>query len=226
MNHKILHEPDFSMLKLNLKANEKVFAESGAMLGKSTNMDVETSIKGGLLKGFKRKVLNNESLFINTFTAQNTPGELLLAPATPGDIEHLKLSGRKYYLQSGSYLASSEGVEIDSKWQGAKSFLAGEQFFMMECKGYGDLWFSTFGAVHLVNVEGSYTVDTGAIVAFEETLDYSIKSVGGLKSLFFSGEGLVCRFSGVGKLYLQTRLPAGFIHWINPFRPTEKSKEQ
>jgi len=223
MKHEIIQKPDFAMLKISLEQDESVSAESGAMLGKDSNVDIKTSVKGGLLKGFKRKLLNDESLFINTFTATNKPGELLLAPSTPGDIEHLELNGNTVFLQSGSYLASGNGVETDTKWGGAKAFFGGEQIFMIKCQGQGDLWFSTYGAVHTVDVEGSYIVDTGAIVAFEDTLDFRVKSVGGLKSLLFSGEGLVCEFSGVGKLYLQTRLPAGFVQWVNPFRPQKKS---
>jgi len=49
-------------------------------------------------------------------------------------------------------------------------------------------------------------------------------SVGGYKSLFFSGEGLVCRFSGKGRVWIRTRQVPGFITWINPFRRVQKKK--
>jgi uncharacterized protein (AIM24 family) len=65
-------------------------------------------------------------------------------------------------------------------------------------------------------------VDTGHIVGFEPGLTFNVRKVGGLKSLFLSGEGLVCDFSGKGKLYLQTRKPTGFVHWVNRFRPMKK----
>ena len=73
-----------------------------------------------------------------------------------------------------------------------------------------------------IEVNGSYVVDTGHIVAFTEGLDYSISSVGGYKSLFFSGEGLVCRFSGTGRVWIQTRKLQPFLFWLFPFRPSKK----
>ena len=74
-----------------------------------------------------------------------------------------------------------------------------------------------------IDVQGEYVVDTGYIVAFTEGLDYKVQSVGGYKSLFLSGEGLVCRFSGSGKLWIQTRQVPSFSSWVNPFRPVKKS---
>ena len=90
--------------------------------------------------------------------------------------------------------------------------------FLLKASGVGDLFISSYGAVHPVQVQGTYTVDTGHIVAFQETLQYSIRKVGGLKSLFFSGEGLVCEFSGHGMLWLQTRNPTTLASFMHPYR--------
>ena len=226
MEHTIIHKPDFAAVKINLSAGEQVCAEAGAMLAMSSNINLETSTRGGALKGLKRATMGGESFWMNTFTAQDKPGDLYLAPATSGDVLHLVLEGKPLFLQSGSYLASSPSVDLDAKWTGAKTFFGGEGLFMLKCAGTGDLWFSSFGAIHEIDVEGGYTVDTGAIVAFEETLSFRVRSVGGMKSLLFSGEGLVCEFSGHGKLYLQTRLPASFINWIHPFRPKRAKKKE
>jgi uncharacterized protein (AIM24 family) len=64
-------------------------------------------------------------------------------------------------------------------------------------------------------------VDTGHVVAFTEGLEYSVSRIGGYKSLFFSGEGLVCRFSGNGRLWIQTRKLGAFARWVYPFRPAK-----
>ncbi len=223
MEHEILCKPDFAAIRIKLAQGEQVSAEPGAMVAMDSSIKIETAAKGGFLKGLKRAVVGGESFFMNTFTAETGEGSLYLAPAVPGDLHHIVLSGAPFYLQSGAYVASDKSIEVDSKWSGAKTFFGGEGLFMLQCSGEGNLWFSSFGAIHEVDVQGSYIVDTGAIVAFENTLNFNVKSVGGLKSLLFSGEGLVCEFNGTGKLYIQTRQPAGFVSWVNPFRPKKSN---
>ena len=115
-------------------------------------------------------------------------------------------------------MASTKEVKVDTRWQGAQGFFAGEGLFMLQCSGTGDLWISSYGAIHAVDIRGSYVVDTGHIVAFEESLDFNVKSVGGIKSLLFSGEGLVCEFTGRGRLWLQTRCSLSLVSFLHPFR--------
>ena len=127
------------------------------------------------------------------------------------------------FLQSSAYVASSMNVDVDSKWQGFKGFFSGEGLFLLRCTGQGDLWFNTYGAMIEVPVDGNYVVDTSHVVAFTSGLEYNVESVGGLKSLFLSGEGLVCRFHGQGKVWIQTRHPMAFANWAYPFRPQKNN---
>ena len=69
-------------------------------------------------------------------------------------------------------------------------------------------------------------MDTGYIVAFEDSLSYHVEMIGGLsfrsfKTGILGGEGLVCRFQGQGKVWIQTRQLFNFINFINPFRPVK-----
>ena len=73
------------------------------------------------------------------------------------------------------------------------------------------------------HIDDDYVVDTGNIVAFTDGLEYTISKVGGYKSLFFSGEGLVCRFRGKGKVWIQTRTANAFVNWAHWYRPVQKS---
>ena len=102
-----------------------------------------------------------------------------------------------------------------------KGFFSGAGLFLIRCSGVGDLFFNTFGALVAVDVDGTYVVDNGHIVAFTEGLEYQIGSIAGYKSFFFSGEGLVCRFSGQGRVWVQTRQLAAFAAWIYPYRPSK-----
>lgn len=217
MQVNIIGAPDYAMAEVDLAANEQVQVESGSMMAMTPNLTLETKAKGGILSGLKRMV-GGESFFMNTYTAQGAPGRIMIAPAVPGDMRHVQLNGGEFYIQSGSYVASSPAITLDTKWGGAKTFFGGEGLFILKASGTGDVLFGSFGAIHEVSVNGAYTVDTGHIVAFEAGLQFNVRKVGGLKSLFLSGEGLVCDFRGSGKLYIQTRKPGSFVHWIHQFR--------
>ena len=217
MQVNIVGAPDFAMAEVDLAASEQIQVESGSMMAMTTNLTIETKAKGGILSGLKRMV-GGESFFMNTYTSQGAPGKIMIAPAVPGDMRHVQLNGGEFYIQSGAYVASSPTIALDTKWGGAKTFFGGEGLFILKASGTGDVLFGSFGAIHEVDVSGGYSVDTGHIVAFEAGLSFNVRRVGGLKSLFLSGEGLICDFRGNGKLYIQTRKPGSFVHWIHPFR--------
>ncbi len=222
MKHEIVGRPDFAMLQLLLEPGESIRAESGAMVSMDSTLELETKAQGGILAGIKR-MIGGESFFVNTFRAGNQPGRLHLAPGSPGDLHGMELAeGESWMLQSGAYVAGGTSVEVDTKWGGARTFFGGEGLFMLRVTGPGPLFFGSYGALEVLDIDGEMVVDTGAIVAFDEGLDYRVETVGGLKSLLFSGEGLVCRFHGRGRLYIQTRLPAPLAAFLHPFRPVKQ----
>ncbi|MCA9519544.1 MAG: TIGR00266 family protein [Myxococcales bacterium] len=224
MKFNIFGAPDYAMIDVDLAQGESVVAESGAMVAMSANTKMTTSTRGGLLKGLKRAVLGGESLFQNTFTAENGNGRVQLAPSTPGDLKQWDLAeGQSLFMQGGCYVASTPETTLDTKWGGAKGFFSGTGMFLLKATGPGTVFVSAYGALHQVRIEGEYIVDTGHIVAFEETLTYSISKVGGLKSFFFGGEGLVARFSGHGNAWVQTRNPTSLVEFVNPFRPVKSN---
>jgi len=225
VKHQILDAPNFAMLKVTFDApGERLVAESGAMVAMSAELGIETTLRGGLLAAAKRKMLGGESLFQNTYTASAGGQEIYLAPPAEGDMKSRTLAlGETLFLQSGAYVAH-EGPDLvlDTKWGGVRSFFGGVGFFLLKLTGPGTVFFGSYGALHQVDVgpEG-YTADTGHIVAFTEGLEYRVRPFGGMKGLFFSGEGLVCDFSGRGSLLLQTRNPSSLAAFLQPFRPVK-----
>lgn len=217
MHSEIRNGPDYASLHLVLEEGEQVITEAGAMMGMSPGLKMSTDMKGGLM-GAAKRAMGGESVFLNTYTATAAGQRLDIAPASPGDLHHLRLENSAVLVQSGSYCACTPGVDVDSKWAGARGFFAGEGLVMLRCHGTGDLWISSYGAIHRVDVEDTYVVDTTHIVAFEESLTYTVRSVGGMKSLLLSGEGRVCEFSGRGALYIQTRSVPALAAFLHPFR--------
>lgn len=221
----ITQRPDYALLTVHLEQGQKVFAEPSAMASMDTTLHMKAGFKGGFKKTLGR-MLGGESLIINTFTAEDGPGEVTFAPGTPGDTLHYHLDNSTFYLQRGAFMVHTEGIELTGKWQGAKGFFSGEGLVLLKASGTGDMFFNSYGAILEIDVSDEYIVDTSYVVAFEETLDYRVtilegmKIGGKLKSFFFGGEGLVCRFSGQGKVWIQTRAVNPFLTWIYPFRPT------
>jgi len=225
MKTEILYRPSYSMAKVTLDSNENLSVESGSMVAMSPNIQVETKMKGGLLKSLARSVLGGESFFINTYHTSGGCGEIMLAPTLPGDVFTFDMTGETYLVQSGSFLASSEGVATDTKWGGAKTFFGGEGLIMLRCTGTGTLILSSYGAIHELDLNAgeSYTVDTGHLVAFSEDIGFKVRAIGGLKSTVFGGEGLVVDLTGPGKVLMQTRSVGAFLDWLLPRMPKSSS---
>jgi len=225
MEHTVEHRPSYAQLELELVRGETVRSEAGAMVSHAGGVDVDTKAEGGVLESLSRSLFGGESFFLNTFSATEDT-TLRLAPALSGDVQHHELHDETLYVQSTSFLASDTGIEVDTSFGGAKTFFGGEGLVLLELTGTGPAFLSSYGAIDPVTVEPGETavVDTGHIVAFEETLDFDVQRVGGLKSTLFSGEGLVCEFSGHGTVWTQTRSPDAFLSWLIPKLPTQSGQ--
>lgn len=223
MNYEFLSRPAATVARLNLNAGESLTCEVGAMIAMTTGFEVETTTKkkgssgGGLGKALKR-MFAGESLFLNHFTATAPEQSLVIGPRMLGDVMHFPLTGGSLIVQGSSWLASDTGIDIDATWQGlGKALFSGESIFWLKCSGQGDLFLSSFGAIYEVQVNGEHIVDTGHIVAFEDTLQFSIQKAGSsLIGSFLGGEGLVCRFEGQGRLFCQSHNPPSFGKALGP----------
>ena len=219
----ILHQPDSAVAKIQMSPREEILAEAGAMVARGGHMEANTTLRkgkgGGILGGLKR-ALAGESLFLSTFRSGNQPAEIYLAPKLIGDILPYTLNGTDLIVQSTGYLASTGGVDIDLGFQGFKSFFSGESIFWLTASGQGLVLLSAFGGIYEVQVDGEYIVDTGNIVAFERTLNFSITKPGSSWiGAFVGGEGLVCRFQGRGRLFCQTHSSGAFGRMIGSQLP-------
>ena len=220
MNVAIECGPGNSAALIQLAGGETCTAEGGAMIAMSGDMGIETTTHkrggGGVLKAMKR-MLAGESFFLNHFTASAAGGEVWVATTLPGDMMTYDLRGESLIVQSGSYVACEDSVEIDLGWQGFKSLLSGESLFWLNLNGTGTVVLSSFGAIYPVEVDGEYIVDTGHIVAFNETLDFTITKAGkSWVSSFLGGEGLVCKFHGRGTVWCQSHNPVSFGRTLGP----------
>lgn len=216
MDFQINGNPDYGELTVGLRPDEKIVTESGAMSRMSRSMDVKGRMMGGFLSALGRKIFGGESLFVGEYSSPDG-GWLSLSPGVPGSLLHRKMANDTWILTAGSFLACSPGVKLRTRFGGFRYLFSGEGGFFLEVSGEGDLFYNTYGAVVERDVDGEFTVDTGHIVAWEPSLEYRIAGMGGLKQTLFSGEGLVVKFSGRGKLFLQTRTMGESASWLSPF---------
>lgn len=220
MEHEVVGRPDYAMARIRLGANESLWTESGAMVAHS-GLEVETSSRGGIMAGLARKVLTGETFFQNKWIG---PGRIDVAPGVPGDVLHIPLDG-ELVVQRGSYMACAEDVEISSDLGDLKSLLAEGDLFLLKATGRGDLFLASYGAIDTIDVDGTYAIDNGHLVAWESGLDMSIERVGSWKSTLLSGEGIVVRLRGQGRVWIQSRSIPPFVAWVNPFRRTKSSSD-
>ena len=139
-------------VNIELKKGEKVFSESGNMAWMSENIRMETSTRGGLFAGIKRR-LAGESIFLNTFTCTEGIGIVTFSSEFPGKILPIKLSKKALICQKDAFMCAEDSVKLDMffrKKLGA-GFFGGEGLFLSTLKGPGKIWlqsmpFSNFAA--------------------------------------------------------------------------------
>lgn len=210
----ILHQPDSAIAKVSMNPMEELIAQAGAMVAMSGHMEVNTTLRqgkgGGVFGGLKR-MLAGESLFLTVFRSGSQAAEVYLAPKLMGDMVAYQMKGVDLVIQSTGYLACTPGVDLDLGFQGFKSIFSGESIFWLTASGSGAVLLSSFGGIYEIEVDGEYMVDTGHIVAFEKTLDFTITKPGSSwLGAFLGGEGFVCKFQGKGRLFCQTHSPRSF----------------
>lgn len=213
MQFQITKEP-MAILEVQMGSGETITAESGAMVYMKGDVEIKTKTReGGLLKKIKVTALGGESFFVNDFIAHGDCTIGLTGPPL-GDIVRLDVSpGSGFIVQSGAYIASTQGVVIDTQWQGFTKGLFGSEFFMLKVSGQGDLFLNAYGGIihRELSTGEKMTLDNYHLVALSEKASYDVIKVGGIKTTVLGGEGLATRITGPGSLYFQTKNIREFV---------------
>jgi uncharacterized protein (TIGR00266 family) len=158
-----------------------------------------------------------QSFWVNDYIASQGAGEAAFVSAPVGDIEMLEIKPNQgYIIQKSAYIASTENVDLDVKWEGFTKGLFGQGLFMIKVTGNGKLFINTFGALdkHTLNPRQPMIVDNFHLVAFSDTCNYKVTKFGGLKETLLGGEGLVTNITGPGDIYIQTKNLKEFVDWL------------
>ncbi len=235
MQHIIKHQPSFPLLEVTLAPNEVVIAEAGTMVARSATLGMEVRLNAGSKAGFLaklkavlvaivRKFVGGDTFFVNHFSSP-TGGWVWLAPPLSGSIVHLPVAqGQRMILTAGAFIACHGDIDLSMRWGGLRAILSREGMFFVEASGGpaggGEVWLTSYGAVDEIVVNGSYVVDNGHLVAFDASLNFQIKTPGGgLMGFVASGEGLVCEFTGHGRVFIQSRNTTSLVDWVSKLLP-------
>jgi len=212
---------NLQFVSVELEEGESIFAEAGAMVYMSSNMNIETKAKGGVFKGLKRKLMG-ESFFQNTYRSAGGTGIVAFAGNAPGKVKALNIQpGMQINMQKDAFICATEGINLDLTRQkkiGAIAF-GGEGLWLQKITGHGTCWIHAGGDfVEFDLAQGQMMkVDNGNVVAWDATVVYGMERVGSMKSTIFSGEGLVATLTGPGKIILQSMTLRTMAAALMPF---------
>jgi uncharacterized protein (TIGR00266 family) len=209
-----------------MRQGEKIYCESGAMVMMEAALDLKGKISGGIGAALMRRFANGESFFQQHIEAVRGDGDCLLSPTLPGAMQTLDLGNQQYMLSDGAFVAATSGVELKVRTQslGNALFAGSGGFFITETSGVGQAVVSGFGSISQLEVEPGRDViiDNSHVVAWDSALRYEISVTTGGNSGFLSnlvnsqtsGEGVVLRFSGKGKILICSRNSASLQAWL------------
>jgi uncharacterized protein (TIGR00266 family) len=209
---------------LELNQGELVYAEAGAMVYMSGNMNMQAKAKGGFMKGLKRK-MTGESFFVTEFFPEAGTGIVAFGGNVPGTIKAIDIyPGKDFITQKDAFLCGENGIDLDIAFQKklGSAFFGGEGFILQKVSGQGTVFIHACGDFVEMDLEPGQTlkVDTGSVVGWDSSVQYEIKKAGGIKTALFGGEGLfLTHLTGPGKVILQSMTIANLAGAIVPFVP-------
>ncbi len=225
--------PQFSLIgspdpfvHVSLRRGEKIYCESNGMVMMEETLELKGRLQGGVVQSFLRRFANDESLFQQHIEAVHGDGDCLLSSTLDGDMQILDVGQVQYTLSDGAFVAATDTVDIKVKMQGLGGALFGQTggFLVMHTSGQGQVVVSGFGTLFELDVAPGKDViiDNGHVVCWDSRLTYNLSVstarssglLGNLVNSVTSGEGMVLRFSGQGKVVVCSRNRGNFLQWL------------
>ncbi len=230
MEYQLSSTSAFPLVHVTLQDKEEIQIESGAMVYHNPSITLEGKMNsngkggiGGALKALGRSITSGESFFITKVKSSTANGQITLAPATPGAVKELNIGQEQWRLNTGAFLASDGDVRYTMERQKLSGALLGGTggLYVMETQGSGRMLVNGYGDIVEIELDGTeeYIVDNHHVLAWSKSLDYSIEVASGAFG-FKTGEGVVNKFKGRGKIMIQSRNMEAFAESIIPFLPS------
>ena len=210
---------DLQYLKVTLGPGEMIYADAGHMIAKQATVQMQTKMRGGLFGAIKR-ALTGGSFFVTEFYG---PGEVYLSGIFPSRIIQIPLQGNGILAEAHTFLAAEPGVNYDAKLARLTAgWFGGEGLFLARFHGFGNVFLHSYGEVIVKDLAPGeiLQVEASHLMAFQEGMQYDVQLVGGLRSIFFSHEGLFfVTIKGPGRVWLHTLTAEQLASALMPFIP-------
>lgn len=229
VNIQLTCQPSYSLAYCMLDVGENLLVERDGMAKMSAGIDVGIGIgPGGMVKAAMRSQLGGESFFMGRYTARMHGAWVAVAPPFPGDIKVLQVEpdAPGILCESGSLLACQgpcgnvPGVDVDVKWAGVRRILIKEGATLLHLTGQGAVLLSSYGGIeefHLGSGE-EVIVDSGHLVGWEDTVEMKVGPLSSSSTAAFTGEWLVAKLTGPGRVWTQTRSEEALGSFLLPNR--------
>jgi uncharacterized protein (TIGR00266 family) len=223
----VRHQPSFAVARVHLQPGEQVRAASGSLYMRSGGVTLEAKMEGGLKGAFKRAV-GGQSFFTTTWIADPAaPSWVDLSIALPGDVAVIPIQAQyPLVLTQGSWLASSDAIQLDTKWGGFKSMLGGDRLFAVHLAGEGSAVVASYGALDVTVLQAgeSIVVDLGHVVGYDAGMAAQVQQQGGgFMNSVKSGEWLSLSVTGPGRVWTQSRSTRELADWVREQVPSNTS---
>lgn len=226
MEYKIIGQT-VPAVEMTLRQGEVVYTQSGGMTYQTEGIQMKTNARGGVLKSLGR-AFSGESIFMAHYTAEVDGAKIAFSTTVPGSIVPVNMADlpNGLIIQKGSFLCAENTVstQVTFTKKFSSGLFGGEGFILQKATGSGLLFLEVDGDMITMSLQPGETikVDTGNVVAFENSVSYQIETVKGLGNIFLGGEGLfLTKLVGPGRVILQTQNFGDFVGRIVPFLPSK-----
>lgn len=223
----IRHSPAFAAARLTLAPGQRVRAASGSLYMRDAAVTVDAKMEGGMMGAFKRAV-GGQSFFTSTFVgAPDRATWVDLTQVLPGEVLTVDLTGEKgLVLTQGNWLASTADIQLDTKWGGFRSLVGGERIFAVHLSGRGQALLCSYGAIDTFELGAGQEVivDAGHLMGYDDTATVNLQTQGGgFMNSVKSGELIVVKVTGPGRIWTQSRSERELADWVRRQVPTQSN---
>ena len=226
MEYKIIGQT-VPAVEMTLRQGEVAYTQSGGMTYQTEGIQMKTNARGGVLKSLGR-AFSGESIFMAHYSAETDGAKIAFSTTVPGSIVPVNMADlpNGLIIQKGSFLCAENTVstQVTFTKKFSSGLFGGEGFILQKATGSGLLFLEVDGDMITMTLQPGETikVDTGNVVAFENSVSYQIETVKGLGNIFLGGEGLfLTKLVGPGRVILQTQNFGDFVGRIVPFLPSK-----
>ena len=214
------------VLQMQLDAGEKIVAEPGEFSWMTENIQLNTTTMAAGARGFLGvlgRALAGGGLFMTEYTAVGAPGMVAFAAKVPGSIQEIQIPpGHSYMVHKHGFLCANEGVQLSIGFQKGlgSGLFGGDGFILQRLTGPGTAFVELGGECVTYDLRpgDSIVVHPGHIGMFQDSVNFDITMMRGIRNAFFGGDGLfLARLTGPGRVWLQSMTVPGLAHALSPY---------